>query len=211
MKKILALSFACAILAASPLSHAQFGNLLNSAKSAVGGSGSSAGADMGAQQDQLVRTYMAAGKDVVTANSHLADALGIQAQVVNDAATSDAFSAKDIEAQDKAISASSAAVSEALKSGATLKDAEAKTKYAKGLLFLATGVKKYTNMGKDAQSFTSGISGVSPLQIGKFQSGLYIAKGVPTSVSNLTSVLKSAVDFAKSNGVDIPKDATGLL
>lgn len=211
MKKILALSFACALLAASPLSHAQFGNLLNSAKSAVGGSGSNAGADMGAQQDQLVRTYMAAGKDVLTANAHMAAALGINAQVVDATATSDSVSAKDIEAQDKAISATSAELSEKLKSGATLKDAEAKTKYAQGLLFLATGVKKYTNMGKDAQSFTSGVSGISPLQIGKFQSGLYIAKGVPTSLSNLTSVLKSAVDFAKSNGVDIPKDATSLL
>lgn len=208
MKKIIALSLASAILSITPLSHAQFGNLLGSAKS---GSSSSANADMGAQQDQLVRTYVAAGKDVLTANSHLAEALGIKAQVIDATATSDSLSAKDIEAQDKAISASTAELSEALKSGATLKDTQAKTKYAQGLLFLATGVKKYTNMGKDAQSFTSGLSGVSPLQISKFQSGVYIAKGVPTSVSNLTSVLKSAVDFAKSNGVDIPKDATSLL
>lgn len=208
MKKVLVLSFACAILAASPLSHAQFGNLLGSVKS---GGGSSAGTDMVAQQDQLVRSYVAAGKDVSTANAHLADALGIKAEVIDATATSDAVSAKDIEAQDKAISASTAAFSEALKSGATLKDAEAKTKYAKGLLFLATGVKKYTGMGKDAQGFTSGLSSVSPLQIGKLQSGVYIAKSVPTSLTNLTSVLKSAVDFARSNGVEVPKDATSLL
>lgn len=209
MKKIITLSFACAVLTASSLSHAQFGNLLGSAKS--GGSSANAGADMGAQQDQLVRTYVAAGKDVSTANATLADALGIKAQVIDATLTADSVSAKDIEAQDKAISDSAASVTEALKSGATLKDNEAKVKYAKGLLFLATGVKKYTNMGKDAQSFTSGLSGVSPLQIGKFQSGVYIAKSVPTSLSNLTSVLKSAVDFARTNGVEIPKEATSLI
>lgn len=212
MKKIVAISIAAVALATTPLSHAQFGNLLGNVKSAAGmGSSGGGGADIGAQQDQLVRSYVAAGKDVLTANSHLADALGIKAQAVNAAATSDSLSAKDIEAQDKAISADTAAVSEALKSGATLKDAEAKAKYAQGLLFLATGLKKYTNMSKDAQGFTSGLSGVSPLQLGKLQAGVYVAKSAPTSVSNLTSVLKSAVDFAKNNGVDIPQDATSLL
>lgn len=210
MKKILAISIAASILAAAPLSHAQFGNILGNIKS-IGGSGSSGGADVGAQQDQLVRSYVAAGRDVSTANSHLLDALGIKAQAVNAAATSDSLSAKDIEAQDKAISADTAAVSEALKSGATLKDNEAKAKYAQGLLFLATGVKKYANMSKNAQAFTSGLSSVSPMQFGKLQSGIYVAKSAPTSLSNLTSVLKSAVDFAKTNGVEIPQDATSLL
>ena len=92
-----------------------------------------------------------------------------------------------------------------------MKDAEAKAKYAQGLLLLATGVKKYVGMGKDAQGFTSGLSNISPLQLGKLQAGVYVAKSAPTSVTNLTNVLKSAVDFAKSNGVEIPQDATSLL
>ena len=210
MKKIVAISIAASVLAVTPLSHAQFGNLLGSVKS-ITGSGSGGGSDIGVQQDQLVRSYVAAGKDVSTANSHLADALGIKAQVIDATATSDSLSAKDIEAQDKAISANTAAVSEALKSGATLKDAEAKAKYAQGLLLLATGVKKYVGMEKDAQGFTSGLSNISPLQLGKLQAGVYVAKSAPTSVTNLTNVLKSAVDFAKSNGVEIPQDATSLL
>ena len=210
MKKIVAISIAASVLAVTPLSHAQFGNLLGSVKS-ITGSGSGGGSDIGVQQDQLVRSYVAAGKDGSTANSHLADALGIKAQVIDATATSDSLSAKDIEAQDKAISANTAAVSEALKSGATLKDAEAKAKYAQGLLLLATGVKKYVGMGKDAQGFTSGLSNISPLQLGKLQAGVYVAKSAPTSVTNLTNVLKSAVDFAKSNGVEIPQKTTSLL
>lgn len=210
MKKIIAISLAAVALTVAPLSHAQFGNLISTVTSG-GSSSSNSGGDVVAQQDQLVRSYVAAGKDVSTANSHLAEALGIKAAAINAAATSDSLSATEIEAQDKAISVGTAAVSEALKSGATLKDEQAKVKYAQGLLFLATGVKKYTNMSKDAQGFTSGLSSVSPLQIGKLQSGVYVAKSVPTSVSNLSSVLKSAVDFARNNGVEIPKDATSLL
>ena len=86
MKKIVAISIAASVLAVTPLSHAQFGNLLGSVKS-ITGSGSGGGSDIGVQQDQLVRSYVAAGKDVSTANSHLADALGIKAQVIDATAT----------------------------------------------------------------------------------------------------------------------------
>jgi hypothetical protein len=207
MKKTLVLSLAAALLATAPLSHAQFGNLLGGAKS---GSASS-GADLSGQQDLLTRSYVAAGKEVVTANGHLLSALGINAESVNAAATADSLSAKDIEAQDKAVSAGAAAVSEALKSGASLKDGEAKTRYAQGLLHLAVGLKKYTDMRKDVQGFSSSVSSASPLQLPGLQSGIYVAKSLPSNVSNLGTVLKSAVDFARSNGVEVPKDATSLI
>lgn len=154
---------------------------------------------------------MAAGNDVLTANSQLSEALGIKAKAADALAKSDSISTKQLEDQDKAISADAAAVSEALKSGAQLKDSEAKAKYAKGLLSLATGVKKYLGLRKDAQDFTSGMSSASPLQMGKLQAGAYVAKSLPTSISNLTGVLKSAVEFGKSNGVEIPADATSVL
>lgn len=208
MKKITAVSLAAAMLAITPLSHAQFGNLLGSVKSIATGSG---GSDAIGQQDQLVRNYVAAGKDVLTANAHMAEALGVKAQAVNAIATSDSLSAKDIEAQDKAISAETAAVSEALKSGATLKDAQAKAKYAQGLQSLATGMRKYMMMGKDAQNFTAGLASAPPLQLGRLEPGIYVARNLPTSVGNLGSVLKSAVDFARSNDIDVPQDATSLL
>lgn len=210
MKKTFALAITAVALAVPTLGSAQFANPLNSlmgSKSA----GTSTGADMGAQQDSLVRTYVAAGKNVLTANSHMTDALGIKAKSIDAAASSDSFSAKDIEAQDKAISANSAAIAEALKSGATLKDEEAKAKYAQGLLSLAVGVKKYVDMSKEAQGFASGISSVSPLQMSKLQSGVYVAKNLPGNVTNLTATLKSAVDFARNNGVAIPDDVNSVI
>lgn len=206
MKKNFLAVVAVIALAAPATGMAQLGGLLGGNKQS-----SNSGADLGGQQESLVRNYVAAGKDVSIANGHLADALGIKAQSANATATADSLSAKDVEAQDKAISAEAAAVSEALKGQATLKDAESKAKYAKGLLSLATGVKKYLDLRKDAQGFASGLSSASPLQLGKLQAGAYVAKNLPTSVTTLTTVLKSAVEFGKSNGVEIPKDATSLL
>lgn len=206
MKKNMLAIVAVIALAAPVTGMAQLGGLMGGNKAS-----SNSGADLSGQQDSLVRNYVAAGKDVAAANGHLGEALGIKAAAANAAATADSLSAKDVEAQDKAISADAAAVAEALKSNATLKDGEAKAKYAKGLLSLATGVKKYLDLRKDAQGFASGMSSASPLQMGKLQAGAYVAKNLPTSITNLTTVLKSAVEFGKRNGVDVPKDATSLL
>lgn len=198
---------ALTVLALSvPTASFAFGGLLAAAKPSA-----NAGADLGAQQDSMVRNYVAAGNDVLVANGQLASALGIKAQAVNANASSDAVSAKHIEEQDKAISDSTAAVSAALSAGATLKDAEAKAAYAKGLVSLVSGVRKYVGMRKDVQDFSSSLSGASPMQLPKLQAGAYVAKSLPTSVSNLSTVLKSAIDFARSNGVEVPADATSVL
>lgn len=205
MKNFIFVAIAVSGLILPAVSEAQLGGLLG------GKSAAKSGPDVGAQQDTLVRNYMAAGKDVLNANVQLSEALGIKANAADAKATSDSISAKDVEAQDKAISADAAAVSAELKKGAQLKDDEAKAKYAKGLLSFATGVKKYLGLRKDAQDFASGMSSASPLQMGKLQAGAYVAKNLPTSISNLTDVLKNAVEFGKSNGVAIPADATSVL
>lgn len=216
MKKSIATVFMSIALTVPVISHAQFGNLGNlggSLGGMLGGNKTSGNtvSDLSGQQDQLVRSYVAAGKDVLTANSHMADALGIKAQAANAIATSDSMSASQIEEQDKAISANAKAVSEALKSGATLKDAEAKAKYSQGLISLASGMKKYLGMRSGVQNLSSGLTNAPVLQLGKLQSGVYIVKNLPTNLSNLSSVLASAVEFGKSNGVEIPADATSLL
>lgn len=209
MKKSILILISSATLVLPIAGHAQFGGIGNM----LGGSKNSGGAatDLVGQQDVLSRNYVNAGKDVLKANDHFADALGIKAQAVNASTTSDSLSASDIESQDKAISAEAKALSDALKSGATLKDTEAKVKYGQGLISLVSGVKKYIGMRTDAQNFSSSLSSASPLQLPKLQAGAYIIKSLPTSVTNLTSVLKSAIDFGRSNGVEIPADATSLL
>lgn len=211
MKKTFALAVTAIALALPTLSSAQFANPLSGL---MGGksSGNNASTDMGAQQDSLVRTYVAANNDVWTANVRMTKALNLNTDAINKAETAKTFSGTDTEAQATALSESAAALSEAQKHGATLKDAEAKTKYAQGVVSLAMGVKKYMDMSKEAQSFASGMSSVSPLQMGKLQSGVYIAKSLPGNVSNLTDTLKNAIQFAKDNNVDLKSnDPTGAL
>ena len=206
MKKILALAVVSLAITLPMTASAQFGNLLGGNKSSSGG-----GADLSGLQTQLVRNYAAAGQDVLVANGHIGDALGIKLQSIDASATSDSLSASDLESRDKAISANAQSVSDALKKGATLKDGEAKKTYAKGLLSLAIGLKKYIGLRSDAQNFANGLTSASPLQLPGLQAGAYVAKTLPSSVSTLTDVLKNAVDFAKSNGVAVPADATSVL
>jgi hypothetical protein len=205
MKKILALAAVSLAMTLPMTASAQLGNLLGGSKPAAGG------ADLSGLQTQLVRNYAAAGQDVGTANTHIGDALGIKLQSIDASATSDSLSASELEAKDKAISANAQSVSDALKKGATLKDGESKKKFAQGLLSLATGLKKYIGLRNDAQSFANGLSSASPMQLPGLQAGAYVAKTLPSNVSTLTDVLKNAVDFAKSNGVAVPADATSVL
>ncbi|UCU95204.1 hypothetical protein [Hydrogenophaga taeniospiralis] len=208
MKKRSFLSL-CAIAVTVPsVSHAQLSNLLSIPK--LLGGGSSNGADLTTQQTSLVRNYVAAGKDVMQANTHLAEALGVQAAMVNAKATSDSLSASEIEEQDKAISANAAAISEALKSNAKLKDTEAKTTYAKGLLVLAQGVKKYVGMNKDVGGMSSSLSSASPMQLMNLQPSVYVVKNLPASITNVSDALRNAINFAQSNGVEIPKDVASV-
>lgn len=208
MNKRSFLSLLAVTVAVPSVSHAQLGGLLGGLKMPGGGGG---GADLTAQQTSLVRNYVAAGKDVMQANTHLAEALGVQAAMVNAKATSDSMSASEIEEQDKAISANAAAISEALKNKATLKDTEAKTTYAKGLLALGLGVTKYVGMKKDVEGMSSSLSSASPMQLMNLQPSVYVVKNLPNSITTLTTALKSAVDFARSNGVEIPKDVQSLI
>lgn len=205
-KKSIALVCASIALSMSVVGCVNMGGLASN----VPGASSTANVDLSGHQDKLLRSYVAAGKDVNTANKHMLDALGIKAKAVNVSTTSNAVSGSYMEDQDKANSANSLVVAEALKSHATLKTAEAKAKYAQGLIALASGVKKYVGMRNDAQSFSSSLSRVSPLQLGKLQTGVYIVKNLPTNITTLSTTLKSSIDFATQNGVSIPKDVTSI-
>ncbi|MFX7784990.1 hypothetical protein ABTJ92_22470, partial [Acinetobacter baumannii] len=79
----------------------------------------------------------------------------------------------------------------------------ARKEYAEGLVVLVQGVKKYIAMSAEAQTFANGLSSASPMQLPGLQSGAYIVKSLPTSIGNLTGLLKNAVSFARSNGVAV--------
>lgn len=177
-------------------------------------SSGTASADLGGQQDVLVRSYVAANKDVLTANSKMAEALGLKDSAAASKATADALtegSTKDnLDAANKAVGTSTDAVAEEMKKGPKL-DAAAKATFGIGLIALASGVSKYVGVGKNVSDISSGLSSAPLMQLPKLQSAALIVSKFPSSMSSVSSALKNAIAFAQSNDIPVPADATKAM
>jgi hypothetical protein len=174
------------------------------------------GGDLSGQQTGLIKSYVAGGKDVLSSQSKLLLALGLKDQAATAQATADSLQVgstqTDLDQADKVQSQNSVAISEALKSQNGTLDAQSKQTYVQGLALLASGLIKYTGMKQDVAGFSRRLAGPAALQAGtKLQSGAYIVRTLPTSISNTASTLGSAVSFAKSHGIEVPADATAAL
>jgi len=174
------------------------------------------GGDLSGQQSSLVKSYVAGGKDVLSSQSKLLEALGLKDQAATAQATANALgdgaTAQNLQDANKVQSDSSTALSDALKSQNGTLDAQSKQTYTQGLVLLATGLIKYTGMKQDVAGFSKGLAGPAALMAGgKLKAGAYIVKTLPSSISNTSSTLSSAVSFAKSHGIEVPPDATAAL
>ncbi len=179
----------------------------------TGGNTADAGAIAG-QNDSLVRGYVGANKDVLLANALMAEALGLKDQAATARATADALTEGatkgNLEDSNKAVSASTAAVADAIAKSPKL-DAQSKATYQQGLAKLAQGVIRYVKLRKPAQDFSASLKGAPPTALPKLQSGIYIVSQLPGGISNLGTSLKNATAFAKSNDIPVPADATEAL
>jgi hypothetical protein len=179
-------------------------------------SGDTGGEDLSGQQTGLVKSYVAGGKDVLSSQSKLLEALGLKDRAATAQATSDALGAGatkgELQKADEARSASSTALSETLKNQNLTLGAQSKHTYTQGLSLLASGLIKYTGMKQDVAGFSKKLSGPGAMQPGTtLQSGAYIVKTLPSSISNTSATLSSAVNFAHSHGIEVPPDATAAL
>lgn len=174
--------------------------------------GSKSGSAPAVDQDALVRSYVAADKDVLNANAKMAEALGLKDAAVSAKATADALgdgATKDnLSAADKAQSETTAAIQAKLKDNPTL-DAQAKVTYGQGLALLGSGVLKYVAMKPQVTGI--GSNPMALLGGGKAAAVAYIATSVPTNAANLSSALNNATSFAKSREIPVPSDATSAL
>lgn len=209
-KTITSLLFVGAFLAAGG-AVAQFSmpSIPGMGKSSGGGS-----ADLGGQQDSLVKGYVSANKDVLNANAIMAEALGLKDQAVASRATADALkegATKDnLDAANKAVATSTDAVAAEIAKGPKL-DAAAKATFGVGLASLSSGVIKYVALGKDVKDMGSNLKSASPAALPKLQSAVFVVSKFPDSLSSVSKGLKNAIDFAKANDIPIPKDATSAL
>ena len=209
MKKTLS-TLALALVFAPAVSFAQFPSIPGFGKSAS----AAPAADLGGQQTQLVRAYVAANKDVLTANSKMAEALGLKDAAVASKATADSLTegaTKDnLDAANKEVSTSTDAVAAELKKGPQL-DAASKATFGVGMLSLASGVNKFVGVGKNVSEMATGLKSASMMQLPSLQSAVSIVSKFPDSMATVSSALKNAVAFAKSNDIPVPADATKAL
>lgn len=188
---------------------------LPSLKSLPGlGAATSGGGDLSGQNDSLVRGYVAANKDVLLANSQMADALGLKDAAAASKATADALTdgatKGNLEESNKAVSASTDAVAAEMAKGPKL-DAASKQKYESGMAQLGRGLLKYVSLSGPAQAFSNSLKSASPMMLPKLQSGAYIVTQLPSGLSNLGTSMKNASAFAKSNDIPVPPDATKAM
>lgn len=212
MRKLMTTVAAAAIaLSCSTGALAQLGGLGGMLKSATGGGSAS---DLTGQQDSLVRSYVAANKDVLTANSKMLEALNLKDAAATSQATSDSLTegaTKDnLDAANKAVAASTAAVAAELAKKPVL-DANSKALYAQGLVSLASGAGKYVGLGKSVSGMSSSMSSANPMALAKLQPAVSVVSNFPTSLSNVGETLKKAVAFAKSSDIPVPANAHDAL
>jgi hypothetical protein len=175
----------------------------------------SKGADLSAAQTGLVKSYVGANKDVLMSQSKLLEALGLKDKAAAARATADSLgdgaTKGNLQDADKAQSDDSKAIAEALKAPAGKMDDQSKKTYTQGLILLASGMVKYTGMHKDIDAFKNGLSGASLLETPKLQTGAYVVTSFPGNLQNLTETMKNAVAFAKTNGIEVPPEATAVI
>jgi hypothetical protein len=211
MSRILASMFVAAAIL-SPLSVQAFG--LPGIPGLGTASPGASSTDLSGSQDQLVTQYVGANKEVLNANSKMADALGLKEAAETARAAAGALTTgatKDgLKDGDKASSMTTEAIAAAEKNPPVM-DAKAKATYASGLASLGIAVVKYVGMKQPLSQFQSGLSSVSPMMLPKLQSGAYIVSSFPTNLTNLTSALSGAISFAKAHDIAVPLEATNAI
>jgi hypothetical protein len=179
------------------------------------GSKPNSGIDLGAAQTGLVKSYVGANKDVLMSQSKLLEALGLKDKAAAAQATADSLgdgaTKGGLQDANKAQSDESKALADALKAPASKMDSQSKKTYTQGLILLASGMVKYTGMQKDIDAFKNGLSGASLLETPKLQTGAYVVTSFPGNLQNLTETMKNAVAFAKTNGIEVPPEATAVI
>jgi hypothetical protein len=206
MKKIsLQLLLSTSLVLCANTAFAQLGGFSNPLKS---------GSSSGASPEQIVSKYVAGSQKVMQADSKMLEAVGLKdeaakaalhAKNLTEGATKD-----NLEEANKVQTSSSKALEEKLNGKKITMDADSKKLFSSGLQELATGIIMYVGMSKDAAGFKPSMSSLGS----STKTAIYAAGTVPSSIKNLASTLKLAIEFSKANDIPVPKeanDATAML
>lgn len=203
MKKWIGLVLGVAMIAVSGVSHAQFGGMVSSF---MGGSQKG-----GVSAEAIVQKYVQGSKDVMTADVHLLNALGLKEQADKESLAiknlTEGATASGLEDATKVQTESSQALAARMKEKNVVMDEQSKQVYSIGLLHLAKGIIQYTSLVSDMKNFEPDLASIGSTG----NAALYVGKSLPESSTNLINTLKNAVSFARENQISVPKEATDLL
>lgn len=169
------------------------------------------GKSSGVTAEQLVKDYTQADIAVLTAQSRMLTALGkkdqaakldAQAAALTSGATKDGLSDST-----KLQGESLKEIEDGWKTQNGKLDAEGKSKYAEGLGYLGQGVVKYVALKSSISGYKPSITSLGS----SANAASYVVTTAPQQTTNLTSTLQKAIEFAKSNDIPVPADATAAL
>ena len=75
----------------------------------------------------------------------------------------------------------------------------------------AKAVRSYAGLKSRFDAFKTALSSASPMVLPKLSAGSYIVRSFPGNAKNLGSSMSMAVDFARSQRIEVPKDATSAI
>lgn len=199
-----ALAMAISLSVAAP-ANAQFGGMLNR------GGGETTAPDSQAFVDSFVTSYT----QVLTAQVHFSEALGLKDQVQLLQAEQSALGSGTIDTDRlKKVSQVSADAQKAIderQQAQPALDAESKIAFGKGLGSLFEGVMTGRTVVQNAEAVSSGL-GRNPMNlVGSGRTAAYVVKESPGYLKNLQQSAKLAMEFGKNNGIEAPSNATSML
>lgn len=207
---------ALAAFLAVPVAHAQF--KIPGLGGLTGDSGSSAaasGGDDATQQDALVRGYVAANKEVLLAQSKMAEAVGLKDEAAKLKSTAEALgdgaTKGNLSDADKIQSDSSKQISARLNDGNLQMDAQSKALYSSGTASLGQGVLKYISLRPHILNFGNALKASPMLAMTKLSAGAYVVTNFPSNAKNVYDTLSYSTAYSKSHDIPVPPNATKAL
>jgi hypothetical protein len=221
-RALLAIGVATA-LATAHSSLAQFPSLPKAPSMGTSSSASPA-EDLGPQQEQLVRAYVAADIETLQGQARLAEALDLKDRAakldaeVKALSSGSTQSADELKKADTVINDAQPEIDAKLKQHDTLSK-NAMASYGKGLEHLALGVVGTVKLKDEANTFQQSVQAQmskASLQdraalTSKLAGGTYVAGHLPGHLKGVTGGLQSAVSFAQNHGIPVPASATDVL
>jgi hypothetical protein len=174
-------------------------------------------------QSKLVKRFVGSAQRISYAQVQFGKALGLKDEAAALEAETKALGSGSVsEGALKKHQARSEALNEKLEakmeSGAML-TADGRKMFASGLLPFSQGLAEGVQMKPESEQFAQSVQNyvkvASPMDkmkvMKQVKPGLYVASNMPAYIGKLSSTSKAVFDYAKSNKIEVPKEAAAAL